>query len=116
MSGEVDRLRQIQGELEQVLEARVTELLARMKAIREVTAHISAVEADIQRQERLQVGLEAEIPALEGRADTLQSENRDTQARVDALREKVLRMQKLREELMSNLSGLTGELKGQGGV
>lgn len=116
MSGEVDRLRQIQGELEQVLEARVTELLARMKAIREVTAHISSVEADIQRQERVRAGLEAELPPLEARHATLSAENADIQARVDGMRDKVARLQKLREELMSNLSGLTGDLKGLGGV
>lgn len=116
MSGEVDRLREIQGALEQVLEARVTELLARMKAIREVTAQIAAIESDIQRHDRVRAGLEAEVPGLEARATQLDGENGEIQARVDGLREKVGRMNKLREELMANLSGLTGELKGLGGV
>ena len=116
MSGEVDRLREIQGELERVLETRVTQLLSRMKAIREVTAQIAAVEADIQRQERVRSGLEAEVPGLEARVGQLGAENGELQGRVDGLREKVGRMNKLREELMANLSGLTGELKGLGGV
>jgi chromosome segregation ATPase len=110
-----DRLREIQGELDGILEERITELLAHMKALREVTSQISATELDIRRHEALKNQLERELAPLASQAEGLERENGEIQRKVDGLRDNVTRMRKLREELMSNLSGLTGELKGLSG-
>lgn len=116
MSSDSDRLAAIEDELSGILEERITELLAHMRALREVTSQIAATELDIRRQEQVHGQLESELGPLTARSDALDEENEEIQRRVDALRENVSRARKLREELMSNLSGLTSELKGlQGG-
>lgn len=115
MAGDTDRLRAIKDELDTILESRITDLLAHMKALREVTSQLSATELDIRRQEALKNQLEREVAPLSAQAEGLERENADIQRKVDGLRENVGRMRKLREELMSNLSGLSAEMKGLSG-
>jgi len=112
MSQDTDRLRAIQDELAGILESQVTELLARTRALREVTSQIAAAEQDIRRNEALRTQLEGELGPLSSRAGALEGENAELKSRVDAARANVERMKKIREEHMSILSGLTSELKG----
>lgn len=112
MSGDNERLRAIQQELDGILEARITDLMTSIKSLREVTTRIATTELDIRRQEAMKQQLESELGPLENRAESLNHENAEIQAKVEQLRDTVQRMKKLREELMSNLSGLTGEMKG----
>ena len=107
MAADADRLRAIQEDLNAVLEERVTDLLAHMKAIQEVTAQIAATEVEIRRQEALKEHLEGELEPLTSEADDLRAENAELQGKVDKLQENVSKMRKLREELMGNLSGLS---------
>ena len=115
MSSDSDRLAAIEEELGSILEERVTELLAHMRALREVTSQIAATEMDIRRQEHVHAQLESELGPLSARSEALDNENQEIQRRVDELRDNVSRARKVREELMSNLSGLTSELKGLSG-
>lgn len=115
MAGTEDRLQAIQEELNHIAEERVTALLAHLRAAREVTSRIAVTELEIARQEQLRRSLDAEVPPLEAKAASLKSENADMQARVDSMGETVKRMKKMREELMSSLSGLTSEIKTLGG-
>jgi chromosome segregation ATPase len=115
MADTEERLQAIQEELNHIAEERVTELLAHLRAAREVTSRIAVTELEIARQEQLRRALDAEVAPLEGKAESLKSENADIQARVETLGETVKRLRKMREELMSSLSGLTSEIKTLGG-
>jgi len=105
-----DRLTAIKQELNDLLEARVGNLLGAVRATQQITRQLVSTEEEIRRQTYIKERLEAELAPLKGRADTLAGENRDLQARVDRLRENVERMKSLRDELMSNLSNLKGEI------
>jgi archaellum component FlaC len=109
-SAQTDRLNAIKQELNDILESRIGDLLGSVRATQQVTRQLVATEDEIRRQTYLKDRLEAEIGPLKRTADGLGVENRDLQARVDRLRENVERMKSLREELMSNLSTLKGEI------
>lgn len=108
MAGDSDRMRAIHDELNGILEARITELLGQVKAVHEVTLQVVSAEQDIRRHEQMRQQLESEL-------EPLQAENTDAQQRVNAMRETVSRMRKLRDELQSHLSGLSVEMKGLSG-
>ncbi len=105
-----DRLGRIQGELTELLETRLGELLGVVQATEEVTRQIVETEHEIKRQESLKAKLEAELPSLQDQRKGLSGETKDLQTRVDGLKHKVDHLQALREELMNNLSHLKGEL------
>ncbi|MEQ1505156.1 MAG: hypothetical protein ABMB14_23175 [Myxococcota bacterium] len=105
-----DRLAAIKQELNDLLESRIGDLLGAVRATQELTRRLVSTEEEIRRQSFLKERLEAELGPLKTRADGLGVENRDLQARVDRLRENVGRMKSLRDELMSNLSNLKGEI------
>jgi chromosome segregation ATPase len=115
MAGTEQRLQAIQEELNRIAEERVTDLLAHLRAAREVTSRIAVTELEIARQEQLRRGLDEEVGPLETRVEALKSENGEIQSKVDNLTETVKRLRKMREELMSSLSGLTSEIKTLGG-
>jgi chromosome segregation ATPase len=115
MSKDADRLRAIQDELNGILESRITELLARTRALREVTNQIVATELDIRRNDQMKAQLEAELGPLGSRSGALEAENAELKTKVDGARANVERMRKLREEHLSIMSGLTSELKGLAG-
>ncbi|MEQ1570982.1 MAG: hypothetical protein ABMA64_35460 [Myxococcota bacterium] len=105
-----DRLQTIKQELNDLLEQRIGNLLGVVRATQTVTRQLVSTEEEIRRQTYIKERLEAELAPLKGRADGLAGENRDLQSRVDRLRENVERMKSLRDELMSNLSNLKGEI------
>ena len=105
-----ERFQNIHGELTNLLEARMGELLGVIQATEEVTRQLVETEHEIQRQSSLKARLEAELPSLQTQTKGLSGETKELQVRVDGLKHKVDHLQALREELMSNLSHLKGEL------
>lgn len=114
-SADNERLRAIQEELNGVLEARITDLLGHVRAVQEVTARIASTSSEIQRQEQLRELLDAELSSLDGQSESLRTDNARIEEKVTALRANVQQMRKLRAELMSDLTGLSGEMKGLAG-
>ena len=105
-----DRFQAIKSELNDLLEARLGDLLGVVQATEEVTRQLVETEHEIQRQTALKERLEAELPSLQTQRKGLSGETKELQSRVDGLKHKVDHLQALREELMSNLSHLKGEL------
>lgn len=103
-----DRLTAIKKELNDLLEAKIGNLLGVVRATQQVTRQLIETEEEIRRQAFQQQGLEAELGPARGRADS--AENRDLQARLDRLQQNVERMKSVREGLMNNLATLKAEL------
>ena len=112
MSEASDRLGAIRDEFQAVLEERITDLLGQVKAVQQLTRHIASIEVDMQRQEAMRGELEAELDPLNSKFEALKEENGEIQVRVESLKGKVESMRRMRAELVSNLSGLTSDLKG----
>ena len=111
MSTNSERLATIQSDLNTLLEQRIGNLLGVVRAAQEVTRQIIAAEEEIRRQTLVKDQLESDLGPLRSQADDLTVENRELRHRVDALKGNVDRMKTLRDELMSNLSNLKGELE-----
>jgi hypothetical protein len=107
---DIDRLDTIQEELAQVLEERITTLLAGIKACQDVTTRIVTTTLEIQRQQDLSARLDKELGPLGVEADKLRKENEANQVKLDRLKENVEKMRALRSELVSSLQGLAGGL------
>ena len=105
-----DRLKAIQGELHELLETRLGDLLGVVQATEEVTRQLVETEQEIKRQNSLKERLEAQLPSLQTQSKGLTGETKELRTRVDGLKHKVDHLQALREELMNNLSHLKGEL------
>jgi chromosome segregation ATPase len=105
-----ERLQAIKQELDDLLEARIGDLLGVVQATQEVTRQIIATEEEIRRQKMLQERLEAELVPLSEEHGGLEAETRELQSRVDGLKGKVGHLRSLHDELLSNLSNLKGEL------
>ena len=115
------------------LEAEVGELEAAAKADLEGSAGMRARHAELvaERQaiasetERLEeevteAGRELErtrgrVTQLEAEAEALRSENANEKAKLKTLEENIARMRRLKEELMSSISGLTQQMTGLAG-
>jgi hypothetical protein len=110
-----DRLREIQGELNRIAEERVTELLARLRAARELTQRVAVTDGDLARHDQLRRSLEAEQAAAIARAGNGKADTSAVAARIGATGEAIKRLQKTREELLGKLSALTSELMTLGG-
>lgn len=112
-NAQADRLTAIKKELEDLLEARIGDLLGAMRATQEVTRRLITTEEEIRRQTYLKGRLEADLGPLKTRSDSLTSETKELQARVDRLRENLERQKAVRAELISKLdiakSGLADE-------
>ena len=111
MSTNPERLATIQSDLNTLLEQRIGNLLGVVRAAQEVTRQIIAAEEEIRRQTLIKDQLEADLGPLKSQADGLGTENRELRHRVDSMKNNVDRMKSLRDELMSNLSNLKGELE-----
>jgi chaperonin cofactor prefoldin len=114
MSTDADRLHAIQGELEEVLETRLTELMTTVKAAQAVNARLAATQAEIQRQEHLRTALEADLEPLEARSESLSSDNDKLQAKVEQLKANIRQMRARRQELVGTAKQLSAEAKRQG--
>lgn len=106
MPNDTSRLQEINTELNAILEARIAELTASMRAAEQTTRQIVATEMEIGRYRQIQGStgpeleqLQAERQTLAARADELRNDQvRLTQARDDA-RNEVLRLQQEHREL-----------------
>jgi len=115
------------------LEAEVVELEAAAKADIEGTADIRSRHAELT-AERQRIANETErleeevaeagqqlgrtrgrVTQLEAEAETLRSENAALKAKLKTLEENIARMRRLKEELMSSISGLTQQMTGLAG-
>ncbi|MEC8423281.1 MAG: hypothetical protein VX000_05860, partial [Myxococcota bacterium] len=57
----------------------------------------------------------AQTRGLEAEQDELRSENASLKTKLKTLEENISRMQRLKEELMSSISGLTAQMSGLAG-
>ena len=105
-----ERLQAIKQELNDLLEARIGDLLGVVQATQEVTRQIIATEEEIRRHKMLQERLEAELQPLSKEHGGLEEETQKLQAKVDGMKNKVGHLRSLHDELLSNLSNLKGEL------
>jgi len=91
-----DRLQAIEGELKNILESRVNELMSSMRQAETLTRRIVAAETEISQSRQLRENLETEIERVRGDVNAMR-------ARVDEIRqangELWTQRDKLREEL-----------------
>ncbi|MFN7147630.1 MAG: hypothetical protein ACK4YP_27930 [Myxococcota bacterium] len=100
-SESTDRLNQISAELAGILESRIQELMAAMKAAEQATRQVVSTEMEIQRYRTLQEGLSAEmgelqqqIDALRARADEVRAQHGGLVSERDRLRDQVDRFER----------------------
>jgi chromosome segregation ATPase len=166
-----DRLREIQSELETILDQRLGELAKTLRATESTTRKIVGAEIDIERHNATRERLESEfdglmthltsardeadkvrkrhdgliserdelagelqrmetsvkdaalasartrtqVEELEAEAETLRTENAALKTKLKTLEENISRMRRLKEELMSSISGLTAQMTGLAG-
>jgi len=110
-SPDTDRLQTIKEDLNGILEERITDLMSHVKAAQEVTRQLAATELDIRHQTALQNQYEAELSGLVTESRDLKKGNSELEEKLEKMRANVARMKKLREDLMTNLSGLTKDLQ-----
>jgi|JI7StandDraft_1071085.scaffolds.fasta_scaffold288492_2 archaellum component FlaC len=94
-------LQAIQEQLSGLLEERVTELMAQIKATQALSRQIARTEEEVERQRLLQEKLENDLGPLREEAASLRAETESLQSEVDELLESVARMRNLREELLA---------------
>ena len=167
----VDRLEQLQAELQQILEDRLSQLARSVRSSEAVARRIVAAELEIERHSQTAAQLEADsqqlelqlmgarsraeearerhgslaaerdrfrtevdridgevrgidqevgatrqrVTDLEAEANSLRTENASLKTKLKTLEENVTRMRRLKEELMSSISGLTQEMSGLAG-
>jgi len=123
---EITRYRHMQeqlGEELSELSEEVEALNVRTREVRDQHASIrkdrDRAKEDLQQAERGVREADSEVETLRQRlatltseAESLQAENVDLKARIRTLEENVARMRKLKEELMSSISGLTAQMAG----
>jgi hypothetical protein len=98
-------IQQIQEQLTAVLEERVTDLMAQIKATQAISRHIARTEEELERQRLLQERLESDLGPLREEAAALRAETQSLQAEVDELIDSVSRMRNIREELLAIKGG-----------
>jgi len=105
-----ERLQAIKQELNELLEARIGDLMGAVQATQEVTRQLISTEEEIRRQTQLRGRLQAQLKPLSKRHNGLESETDELQARLDGVQGKVDHLASLRDELLGNLSNLKGEI------
>jgi hypothetical protein len=103
---DTDRLRAIQQEVNEVLEERMTDLLGRIKAVRDVTLQIASTDVEIQRQEHNAEMLDADLAQARSTAQKL-----EILQRAELLREGAGRARVQREQLIEQLATVAAALR-----
>jgi len=111
MPAETVRLKAIQEELNQLLEQRITDLLACAKTVRELTAQLEAAESEFKKSEALKARVEAEVEAQAARG----APNAETSKRAESIQVTIARLDKSRSDLITQLAAVAQELKGATG-
>jgi len=109
---DADRLTELQAQFEAVLEDRITELLTHVKATQEVSTRLSAVQAEILRQEHLRQHLESGLEPLNHAGATLASDNEKLTKKVEALKSNVRKLQATRADLVGQAKALQQSVPG----
>lgn len=78
-------------------------------------AEVNRIEAEVRDADAEVEGTRQRVEALEHEAEALRSENASLKTKLKTLEENVTRMRKLKQELMSSISGLTQEMTGLAG-
>lgn len=78
-------------------------------------AEVERLEAEVRGADGEVESTRAQVEALENEAEALRSENASLKTKLKTLEENVTRMRRLKEELMSSISGLTQEMTGLAG-
>ena len=111
MSTDADRLQTLTEEFEQVLEARITELLTHVKAAQALTARIATTQQEIRLQERLQEQLQADLEPLDRHASALESDSDKLKKRVEQLKDNVTKLRARRQGLIEQANSLASEAR-----
>lgn len=126
---EIDRHRGTTTQLESEISSLEEQLAAARTRADEVRSRHETLRAERERYraevERLHSAVEAadgevaearaSVEALETEAETLRNENATLKTKLKTLEENVTRMRRLKQELMSSISGLTQEMSGLAG-
>lgn len=112
MAEQLQALKALYGELEQLLESQVTELTATMKAVQEVNARIAATSAELERNRTLKADLSEQLGALQGTEAGLKADNQKLSARATELQNHIDGLRKKRKQLVGQVKGLTAQAKG----
>lgn len=75
----------------------------------------SALESDVRDLEAEVARTRGQVTDLESEADTLREENATLRTKLKTLEENITRMQKIKDELMSSISGLTAQMSNLAG-
>ncbi len=94
----------LKRQIDELIEARTSELLGRVKSVQEATRRLIALEAE---QRRLETQLEPARTRLAGPDKA----NAALKTRVEALDEQLAKLRQLRGELVANLKTLRSELE-----
>lgn len=92
-------LQAIQEQLGAILEERVTELMAQIKATQALVRRVARTEEEIERQKLLAERLEAEVVPLREEASQLSEHTASLHAEVSQLAGATVRLRELRAEL-----------------
>lgn len=111
MPNDADRLNQLTAEFEEILEARLTELLTSVKAAQAITAQIATTQQEIRVQERLQDQLRSELEPLDRHAAALGADADKLQQRVDQLKDNVVKLRARRQGLIDQANSLAAEAR-----
>lgn len=102
-------LDQIHTQLNGILETRITELMASIKAAQALSQQIAMTDDHIRRQRTLKDHLQSELSPLQKEADDLSAETAALQQEVDGLVQSISKMRNLREELLAIKGGSASE-------
>ena len=97
----MEGLKEIERELEQVLQNRLGEVADALKRNERVSRRLLASEAEVDR--------------LTGEQRALEQENKALETKLKALEENVVRMRRLKEDKLLTMAGLTQDMQGMAG-
>ena len=103
-----DRLQAIQDDYSSAVEARITDLMAKVHAARAINNQIADAENQIEMGSGDLAGLEEELGSLEAGSD----DHGIVSEQIEALRAAIGDTESYRDELVEALAKLTGELGG----
>ncbi len=81
----------------------------------EAAQEAERIQGDVRKADEDLRSTREQVTRLEAEAETLRSENAALKAKLKTLEENIARMRRLKEELMSSISGLTQQMTGLAG-
>ena len=115
LQGEMTALREEVGSAEQRVEAVRKEHSLVRAQYEEARTELRRTEEEVSEERAQLQATRGRVQALEGEAEELRNENTSLKAKLRTLEDNIARMRRLKEELMSSISGLTQQMTGLAG-